>query len=225
VSTSEQSRRFFEAIAGRYDRTYALEGAASRGRLAHVMKALPPHGRVLDLGVGTGRELSALLDAGHTPTGLDFASGMLAVSARRTRPVRLVSADFWAKLPFGDGEFDAAIALHGTLAHPPDETALDRLAAELCRVLTGTGVFVAEVPSPGWIAGLDPLPGGNARGNGDLRVHRTGPGRCLHEDLVADVSVEAAAFSPERWREIFSAWASVVVVPLESSELLITARR
>lgn len=69
---------FFDAIAGRYERAYALTTAASRARMARVLGVLPAApAQVLDLGVGTGRELTALLDAGHAPTGLDASRAML----------------------------------------------------------------------------------------------------------------------------------------------------
>jgi SAM-dependent methyltransferase len=221
MSTSGEARRFFDAIARRYDREYALAGAMSRRRLERLIAELPPRARVLDLGVGTGRELSALLDAGHAPTGLDFSSEMLAVCSRRARPVPLVTADFWQRLSFEDGAYDAVIALHGTLAHPPNETALDGLAPELARVLRDSGVFLAEVPDPTWMARLETSP---AEG-GELRMHRTATGRCLHEDRVARVSIEASALGPERWRSIFAEWASVRVEPLEPSELFVVATR
>ena len=97
-----------------------------------------------------------MLDAGHAPTGLDASRAMLERCARRARPVPLVHADFWvAPLPFADGAFDAVVALHGTLAHPPDEGAMGRLARELARVVRPGGVFVAEVPSPAWLERLE----------------------------------------------------------------------
>src|SRR5581483_1711734 len=141
----------------------------TRRRFARLLPALPPApARVLDLGVGTGRELTLLLDAGYAPTGLDASAAMLARCARRSRPVPLVEADFWQPLPFPAASFEAAIALHGTLAHPPDgSSSLARLAAELARVLAAGGCFVAEAPAPAWLARLEALP------SPDARVQRT----------------------------------------------------
>ena len=100
---------FFDAIAGRYERVYALSSTESRRRMDRVLGDLPPPpARILDLGVGTGRELTALLDAGHLPTGVDASRAMLERCARRARPVPLVHADFWATpLPFAAGSFEA----------------------------------------------------------------------------------------------------------------------
>jgi ubiquinone/menaquinone biosynthesis C-methylase UbiE len=221
MSSKEEAARFFDAIARRYDRVYALHGELSRRRLARVLAELPPRARVLDLGVGTGRELSALLDAGHEPTGLDLSGEMLALCARRARPIPLVQADLWEALPFPDGSFDAAIALHGTLAHPPGDDALSTLPRELARVLGPEGVFVAEVPSLAWADGR----GAAAEASGEMRLRRSGPSSCLHEDLVANVAIEATALAAERWEALFEGWADVSVLPYETGELLVVARR
>jgi SAM-dependent methyltransferase len=221
MSTKAAAARFFDAIARRYDRVYALTGELSRRRLSRVLRELPPRAKVLDLGVGTGRALSALLDAGHEPTGLDFSAEMLAICARRARPVPLVQVDLWEALPFPDGSFDAALALHGTLAHPPDERALSRLPRELARVLGPAGVFVAEVPAPAWADGFDE----EGRVWPEMRIRKSGPSRCLHEDLVANVSIEAATFTAERWTALFENWPAVSVLPYETGELLVVARR
>src|SRR5207302_1396932 len=67
----KDARGFFDAIARRYDRDYALSGITSRERMERVIRAIAGKTRVLVLGIGTGRELPALLDAGHDVTGLD----------------------------------------------------------------------------------------------------------------------------------------------------------
>ncbi|MDP9150826.1 MAG: methyltransferase domain-containing protein, partial [Myxococcota bacterium] len=142
MTPSDDARRFFDGIAGRYERVYGLPSAESRRRMTRVLGELPAApARILDLGVGTGRELSALLDAGYHPTGVDLSPAMLARCARRSRPVDLVEADFWRPLPFDDASFDSALALHGTLAHAPDVGALSRLAREVARVVRQGGAW------------------------------------------------------------------------------------
>src|SRR5437016_2057046 len=110
----DRARRFFDAIAGRYERAYAPDARASRARMEGLLAALAERGaqrvasprpsplKVLDLGVGTGRELSALLDAGHDVVGLDVSKAMLERCDRRARRIPLVEADFWGPLPFAD---------------------------------------------------------------------------------------------------------------------------
>lgn len=212
---------FFEAVAGRYDRAYALPTAESRRRMERVLAALPPAPlRVLDLGVGTGRELAALLDAGHSPVGIDASPAMLARCERRARPVPLVLADFWQPpLPFDEASFDAALALHGTLAHPADAAALEGLARELARVVRKGGTFVGEVPQPGW---LDTLGDGDL---GDRRIRRTGSRTCVCEDLVTHASIEARLFDAGEWVAAFGSHWRTTVEPLGALEWFVVARR
>ncbi len=215
---------FFDAIAGRYERAYALPAATSRARMDRVLGVLPAApARVLDLGVGTGRELTALLDAGHAPTGLDASRAMLDRCARRARPVPLVQADFWAPLPFADAEFDAVVALHGTLAHPSDEGAMGRLARELARVARPGAVFAAEVPAPTWLDRLD------ARGamdpQADRRARRTGPRTCVYEDLVTGASIEARLLDEAEWRAALAPDWRATFESIDELEWLVVARR
>jgi len=212
---------FFDAIAGRYERAYALPPAQSRARMARVVQVLPsPPARVLDLGVGTGRELAALLDAGHLPTGLDASQAMLERCARRARPVPLVQADFWEALPFAEAAFDAVVALHGTLAHPPDDLAMARLARELAR-LTGPGaVFVAEVPSPAWLDRLDSI-----APQADRRARRIGPRTCVYEDLVTGAAIEARVLDEAEWHAALAPDWRAAIESIDELEWLVVARR
>jgi SAM-dependent methyltransferase len=219
--SGDDPARFFEAIARRYDRVYALDAEATRARMRRVLLELPPRSRVLDLGVGTGRELSTLQDAGHMPTGLDASPAMIAICERRARPVPLVLADLWAPLPFADASFDACIALHGTLAHPTREGAHEALVRELARVLRADGAFVAEVPSPALLAMLDTGP----VVAGDMTMRRVAEDRVLHEDRSARVAVEAVILAPARWESLFAGAFTVTVEPLGALELLVVARR
>jgi len=203
---------FFDAIARRYDRVYARTGHDSRRRLARVLRELAPRSTVLDLGVGTGRELPALLDAGHEVVGLDVSTEMLAIARRRSRPIALMHGDLWDPLPFEDASFDAVLALHGTLAHPPSEDAFAPFVREVARVLRPGGVFVAEVPRPEWVA--------SARG---VAPEGAGTGRFVDEATGAGIDIVAP--SPVQWKREFA-----TVMPLEidtgsDDELLLVARR
>ena len=215
---------FFETIAPRYDREYGLDGASTRARMQRVLQALPPVARVLDLGVGTGRELSVLLDAGHVVVGLDVSEKMLAICARRARPIELVRADLWRGLPFPGESFDAVLALHGTLSHPPEKEpagdAIARLAGEIARVLRPGGVWLTEVPSPGWLdavrAGVLP----------SVRlVEGTADPRCMHEDRRAGVAVEATILGPARWQALLAPRFDVTVEPISAVEQLVLAMK
>ena len=218
---ASKAREFFDAIAGRYERAYSLPADVSRRRMARVIDLLPPPpSRVLDLGVGTGRELSALLDAGYAPTGVDVSQSMLDRCSRRARPVPLVRADFWGPLPFAPGEFGAAIALHGTLAHPPEPASMARLGRELARIVAQGGVFVAEAPAPAW---LDRLAVDSSAY--DRRAQRTGPRSCIYEDLVTGATIEARVLDEAEWRDALAPAWRTHVEPLDDTEWLVIATR
>jgi SAM-dependent methyltransferase len=220
MPSEAEARSFFDAIASRYDRAYAMPRSSSRARMGRVVNELAPGSRVLDLGVGTGRELATLLDAGHAPTGLDFSPEMLALCNRRARPVPLVLASFWAPLPFADASFDATLALHGTLAHPPSDEALGALAAEVARVLARPGVFVFEVPERGWLDAVERA----QEELTDRRARRSGPDRFVHEDTVVGRAIEARVLEPEAWRAILTPHFEVQIEPIDAHELLVVAR-
>lgn len=212
---ARDARRFFDAIAGRYDRVYAPGREASREGLAAVLALVPKGARVLDLGVGTGRELSALQDAGHEVTGLDISPRMLAQCARRTRPVPLVEADFWGPLPFPAGSFDAALALHGTLAHPPGPGAVKHLARELARILTAGSVVVMELPTLSWA---------RRAGKGSAAGDRTEE-RLTFVDEATGATLEAHLRGAEAWVEDFAPWFEVSTDTGRDDEMRIVGTR
>jgi SAM-dependent methyltransferase len=217
---------FFDAIAGRYDRVYALPSRESRARMERVVGSLPPApARVLVLGVGTGRELPAMLDAGYAPTGFDLSPAMLERCARRSRPVPLVRGDFWkTPLPFDAGSFDAAVALHGTLAHPPDGGALARLATDLARVVGRGGRLVIEAPSPAWLDRLPPLFDRDAD-DGERRIRRTGPATLVYEDRVVGGAIEAHLLGDAEWRSALAPSWRARVEPLGDVEWFVVAEK
>jgi SAM-dependent methyltransferase len=165
------------------------------------------------LGIGTGRELPALLDAGHDVLGLDLSAAMIDECRRRSRTVRIVRADFWEPLPFPDGAFDAVLALHGTLAHPPGTTEAPfvALGRELARVLTPGGLFVAEVPA--------------AEAIDHLGVRTTGASTFRHRDETSGVEIEGVLLRRERWPAVLGDAFETTVAPLGTVEHLVQAIR
>jgi len=190
----QEAVRFFDAIAPRYDRVYARDARELRDRLD---AAKLPKGRVLDLGIGTGRELAHLLDGGWDVTGIDFSPRMIEMCAKRARKVPIVHGDFYAPLPFADASFESAIALFGSLAHPPDPGAHARLAKELARVLVPGGILFAEMPAPSW----------------DGRVH---------EDEASGVKIVIRAPTREEWRAVFEGWS--LDITTSDDELILRSR-
>lgn len=218
MSSSEEARKFFDAIARRYDRVYAPPAAESRARMRRVLGALPRTGKILDLGVGTGRELSSLLDAGHEVVGLDLSTEMLAICARRARPIEVALGDLWQSLPFPDGAFDAVLALHGTLAHPPSHGVHTGLAKEAARVLRAGGVFVAEVPLPKW---LDVA----SQGEPERKVKRVGEREAWIEDGATGANIFAWLLGVMDWRSALTPFVVVEMTGEETEELFFVATK
>lgn len=112
--------RIFNLIAPIYKRFFRRQVANYRSVLDRYEKllALPPGGKVLDIGCGTGAFLSCFAERGFQTTGVDFAPSMLR-AARKS--VRLQNIEFrWGDvtkgLDFPDHDFDLVISsyvLHG----------------------------------------------------------------------------------------------------------------
>lgn len=97
-------------------------------------------GRLLDIGCGKGRFLSAARDAGWEVLGVEFAPAS-AQAARATYQIEVTVGDF-LELPL-DGGFDALTMWH-VLEHLPDPFAAVARAAELLRP---GGRLVVSVPN------------------------------------------------------------------------------
>ncbi len=129
-----------------YDRMFALEGGHwwFVGRRILALKQLDrfarPHGRILDLGCGTGAVLGELSRRGPA-TGLDMSPLALGYSQRRGL-ARLVRGDA-GELPFGEGAFDAVVSLDLFEHLASDHAGI----AEAFRVLRPGGVLVLSVPA------------------------------------------------------------------------------
>jgi glycogen synthase len=136
-------RRYFRPDErGPFRRLYARKRDAV---LAHF--AGKPRLRIVDVGGGYGR-LAGPLSASHDVTLVDVSPEMLEEARRRWPGLRVVEADARG-LPFGDGEFDAALALDLTPHLPELEAGL----RELARVVRPGGEVVVDTSnaSPWWV--------------------------------------------------------------------------
>ncbi len=132
-----ESIRFDRAV-DYYDRTRALTPATQARMVEVLAQELSGRGRVLEIGVGTGRIALPLRDAGVDVTGVDLSVPMLErLLAKGAAPV--VAGDA-TRLPFSDASFGAALAVHVLHLIPPWRDAI----AELARVVRPGGVLLVS---------------------------------------------------------------------------------
>ena len=110
---------------------FAMKNREATARRARLLPAA--HGRVLEIGVGSGHNLAHYPAAVDRVIGLDPSPELLAKARRRldtaTVPVDLVEHPAEA-IPFDDGDFDTVVSTW-TLCSIPD------VAAALARFMAG----------------------------------------------------------------------------------------
>lgn len=153
MSRAEGPRRWlFDSWSHFYDLEW-VQRAVYRPEQDAVLAVLQsqPHGRVLDLGCGTGQLAHRLRLMGARVVGCDFSRGMLAAARARDRRVAWIQADA-LHLPFAGAAFDAVVSTQAFHWFPDQAAAL----REIARVLRPGGVFVLTAVRPalaslGWI--------------------------------------------------------------------------
>jgi len=138
LSHNLKAQSVWNAPGGRYDSISRSIADA----IEHAVERLQPRSgeRILDLATGTGwgSRVIAQRFPGTKVTGADIADQMLE-HARTTASTLRLDIEYrqadGEKLPFADGEFDAAISTFGVMFSSRPETA----AAELARVVKKGG--------------------------------------------------------------------------------------
>lgn len=193
------TRGFFDAWSRIYD--FPLVQLATY-RPVHdaVLRALAsgPHGRVLDIGCGTGRLAERLLVAPgvRAVVGCDFSAGMLAHAAERLGAARaptptatLVRGDA-TRLPFAAGTFDAAVSTEAFHWFPDQDAAL----RELHRVLRPGGRLLLALVSPPFEIVADAV---------ELGMRLVGQPLWWTTPSRLAAQVRAAGFAVEQQRRVF----------------------
>src|SRR5688572_30463164 len=137
--SSDRLRARWEKYAQRYDRDIGfLERVQFGGGREWVCSQAG--GAVLDVAVGTGRNLAFYPD-GVRLTGVDFSPAMLKRARVRAaelgREIDLVEGDAQA-LPFPDASFDTVVCTLGLCGFPDERAAI----AEMHRVLRPGGTLL-----------------------------------------------------------------------------------
>ena len=140
--------RVYDKLAKVYDLTFGP--TLHPGRLQAIERMdIQPGERVLEVGVGTGINLSLYPTDCHV-TGIDFSSSMLEKARERVarkdiRRVRLLQMDA-ADLKFADGSFDIVYAPY-LISVVPDPVKVAQEMHRVCR-LGGRIIFLNHFLSP-----------------------------------------------------------------------------
>ncbi len=135
-----QPSRSFDRAADYYDQTRELPEPIATHGIPAVLQHLAPHGRILDVGTGTGRISVPLLRLGADVTGIDLSLNMMG-RLRQKYPAAPVAQADAARLPFADRQFDAVLTTHVMHLIGPWREAL----REYRRVLKPGGVYIDSV--------------------------------------------------------------------------------
>lgn len=106
-----------------------------------AFRYLPPTGRLLDIGCGSGRAVLALDQQGYQVTGVDLSLAMLAAGRNLSAQARFSGANLLA-LPFADNAFQAAFMFFGALQHIPNRNNRRRAMVEMARVVQPQGRLI-----------------------------------------------------------------------------------
>jgi SAM-dependent methyltransferase len=153
---------------------------------------------VLELGCGTGNDAARLADAGFSVTAIDWSAEAIGrAQARFGAMARFVVADMTRRLPFPDGDFDAAMSNVAMHMFPDDVTRA--VFAEVRRLVRPGGLFVFHV---------------NALEDRPLRA-RALPARELAPDYVVEESGQTMHFFSEAYlRELLGGWQELQLSPV-----------
>lgn len=185
MTSTEQGRRKYDALAERYEEIYFY--VADVGRALIDFAEPPPGARLLDVGAGRGAVARAALDHGCVVTATDASAGMVERLGRDYPQLTARQLDAGA-LDFPDDSFDVVTA--GFLVQVLTEPAA--ALAEFRRVLTpgGTIALSLERQTVGRLGWLHEL---NTEFFGE-----GGGGDPLTADQLDELLVEAGFSTPTR---------------------------
>jgi SAM-dependent methyltransferase len=143
-----QPATYGEAFADVYDDWYA--DLHDPEAVADVLSDSGPEGRILELGVGTGRLAWPLAARGQKVFGIDASAAMLSrlVDRERSTGEVLVVRGDMARLPFASETFTTVFVAYNTLFNLPDRAEQHRCLDSVARCLAPGGALVVEAFVP-----------------------------------------------------------------------------
>lgn len=114
----------------------------ARRMVTNLSSWIPPGGKILDIGCGPGRHMTALVERGYRVLGLDRSTVLLEEAARR-QVGGLVRGDM-RHLPFGPGVFRAALSMFTSFGYFGSREAHRDLLIEIARVVENRGRLILD---------------------------------------------------------------------------------
>jgi ubiquinone/menaquinone biosynthesis C-methylase UbiE len=152
VHGNRETARFYDRDSTRYDQDRWATSSGQRNLRAQsliINEFLGKRrgGRILEVGVGTGRIASDIAREDLSIVGVDSSAGMLKACRDKLRLLRrkeisLVQGD-GLSLPFADQSFDSCVSIN-VFSHLEDHK---KVFSEVSRVLKDEGFFVVNFPN------------------------------------------------------------------------------
>lgn len=182
--------------SGAWEKEYLCKGSVWGGAVHHL-PVLPQGSRVLELGCGNGKTLSAMIGRCWDVTAIDFSSRAVAMNRMNTGTLQkseVCVADA-RHLPFAHCGFDAVFAIH-ILSHLK-KTDRTRAVAEAVRVLKMGGLL--------YFSGFSTQDFRSGKGSAvEPGTVKRGSGICTHyftesetQDLFSNLMLKT--ITTERW--------------------------
>lgn len=140
---------FYSDFAGHYESIFPLEEETYR----FLSKRIPPAGRVLDIGCGTGDYCGRFVDDGHAAVGIDLDPEMVAVAGERFPGARFEAADMQDAGSL-DGPFGGVFCIGNVLSHLP-ASALPGFLESVAGLLAPDGTWVFQTVNWDHLLGLE----------------------------------------------------------------------
>lgn len=188
------SKAWFDTFAAQ------IPESTTAGDVQAIQRLAPPeeYPRLLDVGCGSGRTTSRLVECGYRVTGIDTSVDALQAARERAPDARYIALDQRHAGEFR-WTFDVAVVLWNSIGFGSREADLETLRG-LGRVLRPGGRALLDLYHPDWLAANDVSGVVDQRG---ATIDRwVSDGRCFHEIRYRDGSVDDIQFNVYRPDEI-----------------------